>query len=159
MDKLIGAVYYLSMLIFYGFFILLMGSHIYFSQEEQQIEEKDWRCYAFNDKDSQEVYSERDFDDLHDVSKDFQALNVWGAITYLLIICLIFSLHIIERDSDFDAGCFFLPIAFNILNWLVYFLFLHIYRWRHAGKLCSGDYLEGRYGLFGPDEAQQPYLR
>ena len=53
MEKLIGVVYYLSVLIFYGFFILLAGSHIYFSLGDQQIEEKAWSCYAFNDKGSQ----------------------------------------------------------------------------------------------------------
>ena len=105
------------------------------------------------------MYSERDLDDLNDVSKDFQALNVWGAITYLMMICLMLAMHTCMDGWDDPGSWLTLTLAFSFLNWVIYFLFLHIYRWRHAGKLCSGDYLEGRYGLFGPDEAQQPYLR
>jgi len=40
--------------------------------------------------------------------------------------------------------------------WLVYFLTMIIFRLRHAGKVCSGDYLLERF-IIEPDES--PYIQ
>ena len=43
------------------------------------------------------------------------------------------------------------------LSYLSHFITLMVMRFRHAGKVCSGDYLEvpNRYSLF---DATEPYL-
>ena len=42
-------------------------------------------------------------------------------------------------------------------SWFTHFITLMVMRWRHAGKVCSGDYLDvpNRYSLF---DAKEPYL-
>ena len=50
-------------------------------------------------------------------------------------------------STHFCGFCTMLVYATNMLMAM-------IYRWRHAGKVCSGDYLDERYAFM---EAPEPY--
>ena len=63
-------------------------------------------------------------------------------IVFLFTIVLCFG----EKALDLGDGlCLAIPIGITALSWLSHFIALMIMRWRHVGKVCSGDYLEGEY--------------
>ena len=59
---------------------------------------------------------------------------------------------------DLDDTCYaYTGVGVSIPIYIVHFMTMMIMRWRHAGKVCSGDYLDepNRYSLF---DAKEPYL-
>ena len=65
---------------------------------------------------------------------------------------------------DDCGGCFAFLIGLAFVNYVSHFITLMIMRWRHAGKICSGDYYDGydeldfgRYSLFGATIPENEY--
>ena len=151
-----------SFLIFYAYWLAIILGYSYYAWSHH-VEEKHWTCYAINsDKSVTVALSNNDSGDLHDVSANFQVVCVWGAITYMLIVVLFTVMVCLgERALDDCGGCYFFLVFLAFLNYLAHFLTLMIMRWRHAGKICSGDYLDSdetgfsRWSLIGTKE---PYI-
>ena len=88
---------------------------------------------------------------------------IWGFFTYLFIYIAFYILIFLETREDGrewrDIKDTLLLIATMILgpSYMSHFITLMVMRWRHAGKVCSGDYLDipNRYSLF---DAKEPYL-
>ena len=92
-------------------------------------------------------------DDYHDVNANFDVICIWGFIDYLLVY-LIFAYIAFTKEIH---EVVFLPIFLTGVSHFTHFIVMMVLRWRHAGKVCSGDYLDtpNRYSLF---DAQEPYL-
>ena len=93
--------------------------------------------------------------DYHDVNANFQVIGIWGFFQYLFIFLMWYWI-MCTTHGDYST-CKPLSMMFNILGYTGHFLTLMILRWRHAGKVCSGDYYSevNRFSLF---EANAPYL-
>ena len=81
---------------------------------------------------------------------------VWGSITYMVVLTLFTLVMALgEKALDDCGGCFAFLIGLAFVNWISHFITLMIMRWRHAGKICAGDYLDmdatgfSRYALTG----------
>ena len=80
---------------------------------------------------------------------------MWGGINFGLGTLLMMYAHCklsIDRYGADWLGC---PAFLLLLSWIGYFLTLMSVRLRHAGKVCSGDYLENRLLFY---ENLPPYL-
>ena len=116
-------------------------------------------CYASNSKDDLNVYTSdaTNVDKMHNVSANFRYVNYSGLIFFCCAILTMlyfqcrFSLDKYHRIKD----AFFLWFLVLFLMWVNCFLMLLIFRLRHAGKVCSGDYLEPKR-LIAHEES--PYI-
>ena len=52
----------------------------------------------------------------------------------------IISAHISEKDTCFYNLIWYLAILYYTVN-IGLFIWFHIERWRHSGRVCSGDFL------------------
>ena len=143
--------YLLSMLTFYAFFGLLTAGHFiaYFEGSSQD-------CYAYSDKSLLEAYPTGG-DNLHNVLTNFNLVNMWGGITFGLTTLLLLTYQVsLWRDSYYRSDNWSVCPGMTLgASWFGYFLCLMSVRLRHAGKVCSGDFLPNRL-LFG--ENTPPYL-
>ncbi len=92
----------------------------------------------------------------HNISEDFLIVNWLGAVALsglFFIMAAAHHAHANEKHNRFEF-CVKWLFLFGPL-WLVYFLTMIIFRLRHAGKVCSGDYLPERF-IIEPDES--PYI-
>ena len=117
--------------------------------------EGDWTCYALNDEQLvpwDASMGDRS-DDYHNVNANFGVICIWGFIDYLCVYLIFLYLASAKEPNEVVT----LPIVVTALSHFVHFITMMILRWRHAGKVCSGDYLDtpNRYSLF---DAQEPYL-
>ena len=80
---------------------------------------------------------------------------IWGFFQYLfsLILWLVFFFDDIDEHEALKGGA----LALLICDHMAHFITMMVMRWRHAGKVCSGDYFTdvNRYSLF---DANAPYL-
>ena len=117
--------------------------------------EGDWTCYALNDDSLVPWNSSMGdrSDDYHNVNANFDVICIWGFIDYLSVYLIFLYLAFAKDVHEIIA----LPITVVGFSHFAHFLTMMILRWRHAGKVCSGDYLDtpNRYSLF---DAQEPYL-
>ena len=151
-----------SFLVFYGFWGAIIYGYSYYAWGNGAESKDNYQCYASNKE--KDVYTAYDASasGLHNVSQNFHMVCNWGAITYMLILVLFtMMLCLGERALDDCEGCVAFLVGGAFVNWLAHFLTLMIMRWRHAGKVCSGDYLDmaetgfSRYALTGVDP---PYI-
>ncbi len=81
----------------------------------------------------------------HDISTNFQLINNFGAVIYIIGFLLLSCVAVTKNDCAECAGAVFIPLLITL--WAPHFLAMNIFRFRHAGKVCSGDFLEGRWDL------------
>ena len=139
MLKLLGYCgYYLSMLMWYAFFSAIAAGHFisYFKGSQTA-------CYAYSDKSLTEAMPEGG-DNLHTILTNFNLVNMWGGITFGLAVLLMLYAHFKLWYDRYSADWLACPAIILGLNWFGYFLCLMSVRLRHAGKVCSGDYLPER---------------
>ena len=77
-----------------------------------------------------------------------------GFYTYIFIACVIFLLQI-KYCFEYILLLSWCPIG---TLWLTNLLTVMIFRWRHAGKVCSGDFLTEEERRILHLEPQEPYL-
>ena len=126
------------------------------------VQEGDWTCYATQNGDVLVPWNsttEEVPDDYHDVNSNFRVVCIWGFFQYIYIY-LVAMFFMFYKDIDSVLDNFLGAIGISVLPgicWFTHFLTMMIMRWRHAGKVCSGDYLDvpNRYSLF---DATEPYL-
>ena len=136
---------------FFGFWIALIYGHFYFgygigssnSGEESEI------CYAPQDKNIEQPWSFQTSkaipDDYHNVNDNFILCARFGYYTYISVTVIFFLFQFVDgtdgNKMEAIFSCLALPIAALYVTNL---LMVMIYRWRHAGKICSGDYLPNK---------------
>ena len=117
--------------------------------------EGDWTCYALNDDVNEAWTSEMGprSDDWHDVNANFDVICIWGFFDYLCVYLIFLYIAFAREVSEIVA----LPMVVVGMSHFTHFIVMMVLRWRHAGKVCSGDYLDtpNRYSLF---DAEEPYL-
>ena len=92
---------------------------------------------------------------MRDVWNNFKLVLMWGGITYSLIVLFIVYVHYkFTFDKENTTSLPYLGLVM-LLNWWAYMLTLISVRFRHAGKVCAGDYLPARLTFF---ENKPPYL-
>ena len=134
-------------MMFFGFWFALVYGHFYYgygngiNNDGEELE----TCYAPQDKDVQIPWSSSGGgnipDDYHNVNDNFILCARFGFYTYLCVTLLLVMFQCIgNRDGCLLSlvSCLTAPIGFLYITNL---LMVMIYRWRHAGKICSGDYL------------------
>ena len=80
---------------------------------------------------------------------------MWGGINFGLGTILMMWAHFRLWLNRYGADWLLCPAILLGLSWFGYFLCLMSVRLRHAGKVCSGDYLENRLQLHLD---QPPYI-
>ena len=140
-------------LVFLAFWATLIAGYFYYGF----IGEGDWECYATQD-DVNVPWDPSDGDapgDYHHVNANFQVVCIWGFFQYLSVVLLwlVYFFDDIDEREDWKG----LAAALVGVDHFAHFITLMVMRWRHAGKVCSGDYETdvNRYSLF---EANNPYL-
>ncbi len=94
-------------------------------------------------------------DNLHDIWTNFKLVNMWGGITFSLAVLMMLYAHYKFSTDRYGAEWLACPALLLAINWFGYFLTVMSVRLRHAGKVCSGDYLPNRL-LFADNTP--PYL-
>ena len=85
--------------------------------------------------------------DYHDVSGNFYMLNLWGFINFMVppgIGCLVGFFSCFRRCRDNECGAIFGAFMMFMVG-LSYFsqlITMSVMRWRHAGRVCSGDFTD-----------------
>ena len=103
-----------------------------------------YECYATQDHEILIPWNGVDpTDDVHNVSDNFKMLNLWGFINFAapLAICLCCLLPLtmsIKADSVAIIGG--ITLGLFVLSYLSHFITSLVMRWRHAGRVCSGDF-------------------
>ena len=123
--------YVISFPVFYGLFA--------FSDYEN------WDCYALQDHSVTTPWMGDPNDvpgDYHNVSANFYMVNLWGFINFVAppgIFCFFLCCSCIFKGDMAEilaslAGCL---VGISFFGHLFTML---VMRWRHAGRVCSGDY-------------------
>ena len=141
----VGVAFIISLPVFYGIFAF--GDH------------EDWTCYASQDSDVTLPWTgpEQHPDDYIDVGQNFYMVNLWGfcnfCIPFGIGICSLACLCFSEDCSAIFAGvCFFCLF----LSYLAHLITMAVMRFRHAGRVCSGDFYDN-FGFFDIS-VDEPYL-
>ena len=140
-----------SWLLTFGYLVCMTAGFAYFAWSPNVEEVNDWRCYATQDKVNTLPYT-TDGPNEHDISTDFQLLNNFGAIIFGMASLLFFPLTCGKSVSNILGYL----MCIEIICWFGFFITMQIFRFRHAGKVCSGDFLDARWDISKPPEA--PYL-
>ena len=69
---------------------------------------------------------------------------MWGGINFGLAVVLMMWAHFRLWVNPYGADWLACPAILLGFSWFGYFLTLMSVRLRHAGKVCSGDYLPDR---------------
>jgi len=85
-----------------------------------------------------------DGESLHDITTNFQLVNNFGAIIFFLLLCGYLQFAVTQELKSCHGVLFALWI---VALWAPHFLAMQIFRFRHAGKVCSGDFYQGRWEL------------
>ena len=90
------------------------------------------------------------------MTANFKVVTIWGFCTYVLMV-LTFMCLMCSGEDGCLTPCLAMCSCVIGLSWFSHFLTLMIMRWRHAGKVCSGDYLDdlNRYAIHAE---KPPYL-
>ena len=148
-------VYTWSFLIFVGFWMGIVFGYAYFTFIDTT--ERSWDCYAVQDKSVLEPWNGEGPvpDNLHHVNANFDVCLYWGFVNYLLVVLL----FLIARECVHKEKQFFAAICCLILfvSAAIHTITVGVMRFRHAGKVCSGDYSDSiqTWALLG---TQKPYL-
>ena len=98
----------------------------------------------------------------HNVGSNFYAVNLWGFINFIVmsgIACLAFAVGFsTENDEGEIAGV--VGGCVISLSYLSQFLTMAVMRWRHAGRVCSGDFDPDLhfYSPLAGNEDSKPFL-
>ena len=133
--------YYISFLAYYGFFLTLTAGHFYF----YLMSFDKGNCYAFQDKNNETAYLLIDVPGGSlDVSNNFRVVNLMGFISFFFITLTMMYVHFKMSCTSYYSprDCMALWMITLFLLWACYYLTLLVMRLRHAGKVCSGDYLD-----------------
>ena len=146
-----------SFLVFFSFWGTIVFGYGYYAWSGNSDLHK-YECYASNDKDVASIaYDTQDKDHtLHHVTANFQVVIIWGFFTYALMVFTFLCAMVVGED-----GCLMPCIAFQAfvlaVSWLSHLITMMVMRWRHAGKVCSGDYLDD-INRFAIHAEKPPYL-
>ena len=68
-------------------------------------------------------------------------LNLWGFINFMVAIGVAVCAGLSSIVSDTCAEVILgIGLALTALSYLSHFITLLVMRWRHAGRVCSGDF-------------------
>ena len=128
-----------SFLVFFSFWGLIVFGYGYYSWSGNSDLNK-YECYASNDKDQIQAFATQNADgSLHDVTANFRVVTIWGFFTYTLMV-LTFMCLLCQGEDGCLTPCLAMMACVIGLSWISHFVTLMIMRWRHAGKICSGDF-------------------
>ena len=97
--------------------------------------------------------------DYHDVSGNFAMVNLWGFINFMVAIgigCCAGCCSIVSNECSGIIGG--IGGFLTGLSYISHFITLLVMRWRHAGRVCSGDYEDGLHFYSPLGEEKEPYL-
>ena len=103
-------------------------------------------------------------DNYHNVSANFDVCLYWGFINTVLIFSLFLYMRVLNLDDESrcSKSCkelfFVISMFVLIASWLSQMITVAIMRYRHAGKVCSGDYNEALGSKWSFGNTQNPYL-
>ena len=120
--------------------------------------EQEWTCYASQDE-NQLIPSNEDGEGLHSVSDNFRVCSRFGFFSFAILTGWIKCLQ--NKKFHRHNRTNFLCMMVNVAMWLTFMLMVAIYRWRHAGRVCSGDYIEERSIVSDPGsylDYRYPYI-
>ena len=152
--------YYISFVLYYGFFIGLAVGHGYFYATSFNVED----CYAHqSDKNDFLPYTvvSQGGKGYQNVSENFRIVNLMGLIAFSFIGLILMYIHAaLAYDNDYEiSGSFFFLGLASIVMWLVYYFTLLVMRLRHAGLVCSGQYLGHPHTFHNGVIAGPPYIK
>uniref|UniRef100_A0A7S3I3D2 Uncharacterized protein n=1 Tax=Favella ehrenbergii TaxID=182087 RepID=A0A7S3I3D2_9SPIT len=99
--------------------------------------------------------------DYHNVSDNFYMVNLWGLINFLTpfgIGCCAGCFAVLFRDSDLSAIIGGILLMLNALSYLAHFITMLVMRYRHAGRVCSGDYDSDLHFWRPFEDPESPFL-
>ena len=147
-----GMLLIIGWLILFSFWSALIYGHYYFGYVNNGLEEGHLSCYAPQDKDVLVPWDGQGAvpDSYHNVSDNFQLCARFGFYTYIGVTtaALCFQFKSTLPVAGLLSVCVPFVYSTNMLMAM-------IYRWRHAGKVCSGDYLPDKFAF---KEAPEPYV-
>ena len=73
-----------------------------------------------------------------------------------MLICLVIAWQFGQEGWD-DCGYILAGIGLA-LNHLAHLITMMVMRWRHAGQVCSGDFVEDKSTCPGYFDPEEPYL-
>ena len=121
-----------------------------------------WQCYAAQDHSANVPWDMTEGPvpgNYHNVKDNFDVINLWGFINFMLMIgfgccgaCLAFC------DKDCGSAVVGIGLAGTGLSYLSHFIAMLIMRFRHAGRVCAGDY-DTQFDFYKPLEpSEEPFL-
>ena len=140
----------LGLLTLYGTIGFLVYIHFYFAFDNSLEEATDWTCWAKQNRDKTEPYlgegKPKHTDEWHDVGDNFKVCARFGFYMYSFVALVMVLTPWFYKVSD-DCGGVCMGIGLAVFGIMIatYMLMAMIYRWRHAGMVCAGDYLDDSY--------------
>merc|ERR1712187_958972 len=130
-----------------------MGMYVYAFNNPDMADNGGYACYA-TDGDNFALAS--DINGGKNVTKQFETWFKFGFILNMcnLVIGLLQLVHFLA-ESEMIGTCWMClgtPLSCGALAWFITGM---VFRWRHIGKVCSGEYVENKDLLIGP---LNPYL-
>ena len=151
MSKAIGyCVLVLSTLISNLYLAAMAGGFSYFAWFAGVTDPDYQRCYAYKKNHDVLTPALSDGPNLHDVTTDFQLINNWGAITFIILFLGYFLMSLTRQVNPLVVFLYFI----GLFSWVGLFVTMQCLRFRHMGKVCSGDYLDNKWAA-SPDP---PYM-
>ena len=102
-----------------------------------------WECYASQDHDILVPWS-NDFEDppedYHNVSANFQMVNLWGFINFTAPIALMIVCGLPACFCDCTEVVAIITACLFAMSYISHFFTMIVMRWRHAGRVCAGDF-------------------
>ena len=93
------------------------------------------------------------------MSGNFDMVNLWGFINFMVpfgIGCCTLCLSICSRETGgICAAMLFVLLGFSYFSQL---LTMSVMRWRHAGRVCSGDFVDNLHIWAPKMGTEEPYL-
>ena len=100
-------------------------------------------------------------DNYHNVGSNFYVVNLWGFINFAVItgtgLCATLCACI---DEGLGAGILAAGSFLVGLSYISHFFTMIVMRWRHAGRVCAGDF-DPDLHLYSPldgNEGTKPFL-
>ena len=126
----------------------------------------DWNCYASQDSDIMVPWTDQTAsppDDYHNVGSNFYVVNLWGFINFAVlagIACLALAVKCIWAEEEYWEGIIGLGMILVALSYISHFFTMVVMRWRHAGRVCAGDFDPDLhfYSPLDGNEGSKPFL-
>ena len=78
--------------------------------------------------------------DVANVSEKWRMMFIIFGIKVIFAFVQIISAAISEKDTCFYDFIWYMALVYFVFN-IAVFVWFHVARWSHEGKVCSGDYL------------------